>query len=84
MMITTNDRLMAVVEKLCPVAMKRYKKTGKWGPDHPSTASPYVIKVMPNGDRMVQVLGEDGDVVGGVGATTALAVARLRKKTGFI
>ena len=82
-MKTTNDLLMEVVAKLCPKTMAHYKKTGKWGPDHPRTQSPYVIKVMSDGGRMVQVSGEQGDVVGGVGATTALAVAHLRKKTGF-
>ncbi len=91
---TTSDRLREVVAKLCPVTMARYKATGHWGePDdtddvdaapvfHPRISAPYSIKHVKAG-RLVQVTSEDGDVIGGLGATTAEAVTRLRVKVGL-
>ena len=49
---------------------------------HPSIKSPYTFKHTPTG-RLVQIASEDGDVIGGVGATTALAVTHLRMKIGL-
>ncbi len=91
---TTSDRLREVVAKLCPVTMARFKATGHWGePDdtkdaksapvfHPSISAPYTIKHVRAG-RLVQVTSEEGDVIGGLGATTAEAVTRLRVKVGL-
>ncbi len=79
---TVSERLMEVVAKLCPKKMARYNTTRVWGPDHPTTVAPYAVKTV--GDlHLVQVSSEDGDVIGGIGLTTAEAVTRLRKKVGL-
>ncbi|MEE8476890.1 MAG: hypothetical protein V3S19_00890 [Gemmatimonadales bacterium] len=96
--MTTSDRLLEVVAKMCPVAFARYIKTGRWGdPDppaegaskddaplvfHPSIVAPYVLKHVGT-LRLVQVSTEKGDVLGGIGMTTAEAVTRLRRKVGL-
>ncbi len=77
---TINDRLLEIVEKLSPATMRAYRDTGGvW----PGRGAPYTIKPTPLGGKRVQVKSEEGDVLGGVGATLAEAVTMLRVKVGL-
>lgn len=75
-----NQALLACVARLCPQAWAVYEQTGRWGEDSDSGA-PYVLTTLDDGvTRRVQVQGEEGDVVGAQGASTADAIAKLAVK----
>lgn len=46
------------------------------------SGAPYVIMTLPDGGRRLSVIGDDGDVLSGSGATLAEAVAALEAKIG--
>lgn len=87
--MTRAERLHAVLTQLTPTAAQHYTATGAWPVrpgatvDEPAAAAaPYVIETLPDGRRRVRVIGEDGDVVSGVGATLDDAIAALEAKVG--
>lgn len=85
--MTRADRLMAVIEQLAPTAALYHASSGAWparpgaSVDAPTeTAAPYVIETLPSGGRRIRVIGEDGDVVSGMGATMDEALSALEAK----
>ena len=78
---TPNDALMQCVATLCPKRFASYQKTGQWGDlEDRSTRAPYLITEQDNGNRLVQIESEGGDVIGGIGATVPDAIAALARK----
>lgn len=84
---TRADRLHAIIAKVAPKAAAYYARDRQWPPNtdlngKTEAVAPYVITTTPDGGRRLRVIGDDGDVIGGTGATLEDALAAVEQKIG--
>lgn len=77
--MTRVDRLHRIIAKLAPKAAAEHADRFTW----PGGEAPYRWKVV-DGDELLQVKGEDGDVIGGRGKTKDDALGMIEGKLGIV